>query len=418
MDKPREMETGRPRARLVVVSVSVAAAALLMYAVFSGIAGGQTQNVTKSSLTISKAIAGKFDETIAARGTITPKTTIYLDAIVGGIIEEKLVERGSFVKKSQPLLRLSNTNVQLQVISREAQIAEQLNMLRNNQLLAESSRMQLRSDILENKNEIAHLESQLAQVRPLVEQRLLPQKDLQDLERQLAYVTEKNAIALDRQKQEEAIRWKQMAQLEESATTLQKNLDESRKVLDNLVVRAPFDGYLSELDAEVGESKAPGSRLGRIDVPGSFKVVTSIDEFYRNRIDVNLPVVILWEGERKMAVVSRVDRNVTEGKFTVEVDLPDTFANTTFGQTVDLELVLARGNVSTVMIAKGAFLNDTGGNWAFVVSADGKEAIRRSIKLGSSNREYFQVASGLEPDESVITSSYGAFDKADILRLQ
>jgi HlyD family secretion protein len=418
VDKPREIGTGRPHARFITVAASVVVAALLSYAVFSGSSGGQNQNVAKSSVTISKATVGKFDESVAARGTITPKTTIYLDAIVGGIVEEKLVERGSFVKKSQPLLRLSNTNLQLEVISREAQIAEQINMLRNNQLLAENSRLQLRSDILQNKNEIARLEAQLVQTRPLVENHLLPKKDLQDVERETNYYIEKNAIALERQKQEEAIRGKQKSQLETSAAMLQQNLDESRKVLDNLLVRAPFDGYLSELDAEIGESKSPGSRLGRIDVPGSFKVVASIDEYYRNRIGVNLPAVILWDGTRKTVAVSRVDRKVTEGKFTVEVDLPGTFTNTTFGQTVDMEFVLARGTAPSIMIARGAFLNDTGGNWVFVVSADGKTATRRPIRLGSSNREYFQVERGVAPGESVITSSYGAFDKADTLHLE
>lgn len=419
MDRRIEGKRVGRRGKAVILAAVSLAAVSSVYVLGAGQSSGQTQKLALDSLATGKVARGNFEETLSVRGTLNAKTTIYLDAIAGGIVEEKLVEKGTYVRKGDPLLQLSNTNLKLEVISREAQIAEQLNFLRNNQLLTETSRLKLRSDILSNQNHIAHLEQKIERAKPLVERQLLPKTQLIELEQDLGYYRNRNRIALERQTQEEAIRAKQLAQLEDSAAMLQRMLDESRKVLEDLTVRAPVDGYLSELSAELGESKTPGTRLGRIDVPGSFKVLASLDEYYLNQISVGMPAHVLSEGRRRAARVTRIDSRVTNGKFTVDVDLPAELSGASsgmkLGQSLDLEITLGAGRRDALIVERGAFVNDTGGNWIFVLTDEGSKAVRRPIKLGRRNKDYYEVLSGLQAGEVVITSSYSAFDKADTL---
>lgn len=406
--------TGRLIAAAAVGIVSLGG----LYAIASTGGSGQSQKVSLGSLTTSKVSRGQFNETLSVRGTLTAKSTIYLDAIAGGIVEEKIVEKGAFVQKDQPLLRLANTNLQLEVITREAQIAEQINFLRNNQLLAESSRLQLRTDILENENQIKHLQEKVDRAMPLIKSGLLPKNDMTTLQIDLAYYKNRNEIAKERQRQEEAIRARQLEQLQESADRLQKNLSETRKVLDDLVVKAPVSGYLSELTVELGESKTPGARLGQIDVPGSYKVVASLDEFYLSQVSIGMTADVALNGRKIEAKVSKIDGRVNNAKFTVEIDMPDDLGDgIKVGQGLDLDIVLGAGAADAVLLQRGAFFNDTGGNWVFVLQPDGRSASRRAVKLSERNKDYFRVASGLQAGEVVVISGYSAFDKADTLIL-
>ena len=421
MDKQIEKSAllGRHRNKLLA-AVAVVAVLLVYNVSVATRGGGQTQKLAANTLTTAKVVRGRFDETLSVRGILGSRTTIYLDAIAGGIVEEKFVERGRFVQKGEPLLRLANTNLQLEVISREAQIAEQINFLRNNQLLAENSRLQLRSDILENENQVSHLKEKIGRTAPLVGKGMIARHELTELEQDLSYYVKRNQIARERQRQEEAIRARQLQQMEGSMVVLEKNLSESRKVLDNLLVKAPAAGFLSELNVELGESKTPGTRMGQIDVPGNYKVVAALDEFYLNRVSVGLPALLTINDKKLTAAISKIDGRVANGKFQVDIDLPEASGKDgeiKVGQGIDVDVVLGAGSNEALTIPRGAFANDTGGNWIFVLSADGRSAVRRPIKLGERNKDFFRVVSGLEPNEVVVVSSYNAFSNADNLIL-
>lgn len=420
MDKRIERKRLAPKLRAAIALVMASGVGVTLYAFSSTDFARQTQKISSRSVTTSKVIRGDFSESLSVRGVATARQTVYLDAIAGGVIDEKIVEAGTAVTKGQPLLRLSNTSLQLEVISREAQISEQQNFLRNNQLLAETSRLQLRTDILANRNQLEHLSRKVEQARPLVLQGLLPKTQLAELEEDLTYYKNRNRIALERQEQEERIRAEQLAQLRESATMLERSLAETRKVLDNLIVRAPVDGVLTELSVELGESKAPGSRLGRIDVAGGLKIVAELDEYYLSRIRLGMQATIIVDSERIQAQISKIDSRVNEGKFSAEINLPDESGAARFmglGQSVDVDIMLSAGSKDSLMVERGAFMNDTGGNWIFVVAEEGTEAVRRPIKLGARNKDYNEVVSGLRAGETVITSSYATFDKAEKLYL-
>tara|TARA_B100001059_G_scaffold139803_1_gene139968 strand:- start:50 stop:1303 length:1254 start_codon:yes stop_codon:yes gene_type:complete len=378
---------------------------------------GRSQNIELSGLTVSTVKQGAFKDALSLRGQVVPKTSIYLDTIAGGQVEERLVEQGEYVEKGQPLVRLSNTNLQLDVMSREAQVTEQLNFLRNTQMTMETSRLNLRRDLLEIELKITHLTRRLKQTKPLVKSGVLAQDQLAELEEDLNYYQARKELTLERQKQENSIREVQVAQLSDSAKMLEKNLQFARRNLDNLLIKAPVSGYLSELDVEIGESKNSGARLGQIDIPNEYKLVVRMDEFYLNQVQRDMAVMIELESGTVNAKVSKIDSRVQQSQFQVEVDLPSNTKSIKRGQSIDIELMLGDDNNNALLLKRGAFFTNSGGNWVYVIEQGGDKAVRRDIRLGKKNQHYFEVLEGLNAGDKVITSSYSNFDKAQQLQL-
>ncbi|MDP2633585.1 MULTISPECIES: efflux RND transporter periplasmic adaptor subunit [unclassified Pseudoalteromonas] len=377
---------------------------------------GRSQNIERSGLTVSTVKQGAFKDALSLRGQVVPKTSIYLDTIAGGQVEERLVEQGEYVEKGQPLVRLSNTNLQLDVMSREAQVTEQLNFLRNTQMMMETSRLNLRRDLLEIELKITHLTRRLKQTKPLVKSGVLAQDQLAELEEDLNYYQARKELTLERQKQENSIREVQVAQLSDSAKMLEKNLQFARRNLDNLLIKAPVSGYLSELDVEIGESKNSGARLGQIDIPNEYKLVVRMDEFYLNQVQRDMAVMIELESGTVNAKVSKIDSRVQQSQFQVEVDLPSNTKSIKRGQSIDIELMLGDDNNNALLLKRGAFFTNSGGNWVYVIEQGGDKAVRRDIRLGKKNQHYFEVLEGLNAGDQVITSSYSNFDKAQQLQ--
>lgn len=377
---------------------------------------GRSQNIERSGLTVSTVKQGAFKDALSLRGQVVPKTSIYLDTIAGGQVEERLVEQGEYVEKGQPLVRLSNTNLQLDVMSREAQVTEQLNFLRNTQMTMETSRLNLRRDLLEIELKITHLTRRLKQTKPLVKSGVLAQDQLAELEEDLNYYQARKELTLERQQQENSIREVQVAQLSDSARMLEKNLQFARRNLDNLLIKAPVSGYLSELDVEIGESKNSGARLGQIDIPNEYKLVVRMDEFYLNQVQRDMAVMIELESGTVNAKVSKIDSRVQQSQFQVEVDLPSNTKSIKRGQSIDIELMLGGDSNNALLLKRGAFFTNSGGNWVYVIEQGGDKAVRRDIRLGKKNQHYFEVLEGLNAGDKVITSSYSNFDKAQQLQ--
>ncbi|MEL0641597.1 efflux RND transporter periplasmic adaptor subunit [Pseudoalteromonas aliena] len=377
---------------------------------------GRSQNIERSSLTVSTVKQGAFKDALSLRGQVVPKTSIYLDTIAGGQVEERLVEQGEYVEKGQPLVRLSNTNLQLDVMSREAQVTEQLNFLRNTQMAMETSRLNLRRDLLEIELKITHLTRRLKQTKPLVESGVLAQDQLAELEEDLHYYHARKELTLERQKQENSIREVQVTQLSDSANMLENNLKFARRNLDNLLIKAPVSGYLSELDVEIGESKQSGARLGQIDIPNEYKLVARLDEFYLNQVQRDMTVMIELESGIVNAKVNKIDSRVQQSQFQIEVDLPSNTKSIKRGQSIDVELMLGDEKNNALLLKRGAFFTSSGGNWVYVIEQGNDKALRRDIRLGKKNQNYFEVLEGLKAGDQVITSSYSNFDKAQQLQ--
>jgi HlyD family secretion protein len=378
---------------------------------------GRSHNLAINTLTISSVTQGTFVDALSLRGQVVPKTTIYLDTTSGGRVEQRLVEQGDFVKKGQPLVRLSNTNLQLDVMGREAQVTEQLNFLRNTQMNMETSRLDLRRDLLEVELQISHLKRRAKQSSTLVKKGLLAKDRLAEVEDDLNYYKARKVLTMERQKQENSIRKVQVHQLEESAIMLEKNLQFARENLNNLLIKAPVSGYLSEFNVELGESKERSARLGQIDIPNEYKLVIRLDEFYLSQVQRGLAVMVELETGDFMAKVSKIDSRVNQSQFQIEVDLPTDAGNIKRGQNINVELMLGGDKEQALLLKRGAFFSNSGGNWAYVLNEEGSKAVRRTISLGKKNQKYFEVLSGLSLGEKVITSSYGNFDKAQKLQL-
>ena len=398
----------------VVIIFGIAGAA---YSFSQSSAGGRSHNLDLNSITLSTVTQGAFVDALSLRGQVVPKTTIYLDTTAGGQVEQRLVEQGEFVEKGQPLVRLSNTNLQLDVMGREAQVTEQLNFLRNTQMNMATSRLNLRRDLLEIELQISHLQRRSKQSSALVNKGLLAKDRFAEIEDDLTYYKARKKLTMERQKQENSIRKVQVKQLEESAVMLEKNLQFARNNLDNLLLKAPVAGYLSELNVEIGESKDRGARLGQIDIPNEYKLVIRLDEFYLNQVQRGLAVVVELEAGNIEAQVSKIDSRVNQSQFQIEVDLPTDAGNIKRGQSIDVELMLGGNKDQALLLKRGAFFTSSGGNWVYVLTEDGDKAVRRTISLGKKNQDYFEILSGLAKGDRVITSSYGNFDKAQQLQL-
>jgi HlyD family secretion protein len=367
---------------------------------------GRALMVSEDRLSISKVAIGQFDDFIPVRGRVTPLRTIYLDAVEGGRVEKVYVEDGAFPAAGELLVELSNTTLQLDVISREAQVTEQLNNLRTLELDLERNRLQHKRDLIE-------IDYQLIRLKRLVERRRLQaskgnvsQADLDNAEDEYLYFQKRREVTIESQKTDSRLQEVQMQQLRGAGKQLQENLIFARRNLEGLKVRAPVAGKLTALNAELGQSLSRGERIGQIDDPSGFKLSVLIDEFYLGRVDLEQVAELSIDGDKYLLQVVKIYPQVNKGQF--EVDLAFT-ANTPAGirrgQSFQIRLFLGDAS-KALLIPNGAFYQDTGGNWVFVVSGDGSQAIRRDVRLGRRNQRYIEVLDGLEQGEQVITSPY------------
>ena len=394
-----------------------ALALLIMIVVFMP-EGGRVLKVQNDRIIVSEVIEDEFDDYIPVRAQVAPLKTVYLDAIEGGRVEAIYVEDGITAVAGQPLVLLSNTTLQLNVLSNEAQVSEQLNNLRNTELALEQNRLSHKSNLVDINYNITRLKRDIDRKKPLVAEGYVSKSDYEGLVDEYDYYIARREVTLESQSTDERIQKEQMIQLKTSSEQLKQNLKVAQKNLENLNVTAPVAGKLTAFDVEIGQSLVRGERIGRIDDPDHFKVTANIDEFYLGRVDLEQIANFSINGNAYTLRVSKVYPQVTNGTFEVDmVFVGDEPGNIRRGQTLQLNLQLGDPSRS-VMIPNGAFYQDTGGNWIFVVSPDGTRAIRRNVRLGRRNVRYIEVIDGLEPGEMVITSPYSNYIDMDRLEIQ
>jgi HlyD family secretion protein len=372
-------------------------------------------NVQDEKITISLVTKGLFQEYIPVTGNVIPIQTIYLDAIEGGRVDTLYLEAGTFVKKGDKILRLTNTDLLLDIMYREAELFQQSNNLRNTRLAMEQSRLSLLGQLaeLEYQNKIG--KRLFDRKSELYQKNLISQEEFELARDEYDYLARKEELTLESQKQDSLFRLIQIQQLEESLERMQANLRLVKQNVENLTLRAPITGQLTSLNAEIGESKSRGQRLGQIDVLEGFKIRVGIDEHYISRIQPG------QTGDFKLAdhdyhlVIKKIYPEVLEGRFEVDMYFdekePEGIRR---GQTLHIRLQL--GDLSeAVLLPTGGFFQKTGGQWVYIVEASGKTAIKRKIKLGRQNTEAYEVLDGLAPGDKVVTSSYDNFGDMDKL---
>ncbi len=413
MDRQIEKKKWPPR-RIAAVAGGVLFVAFAVY-VFGLRSRTSSLNVEKDRLTISKVARGPFQEYIAVMGNVIPRQTHFLTAEEGGRVEEIYIRAGTMVKKGDPLLKLSNATLALDIMWRESDFFTATNNLRATRLAMEQFQLQLRSEINEVENELQQETRRHDRTIELHKSRLISQQEYELAMDQYDYLVKKKAITLESQKNNMAIRQSQLDSIEESVRRLDSSLSAARKRLENLVVRAPVDGFLTALNAEIGESKAMGQALGQIDILEGFKVRAQIDEHYLPRTALDRTGSFTLAGRTYGLVVKKIYPQVLEGRFEVDLEFagPEP-SGITRGQTLHIDLNLSEMS-EAVLLPRGGFYTSTGGNWVFVVEAGARSAVKRPVKLGRYNTDAFEVLEGLQPGDEVVTSSYESF--GDVARL-
>ncbi|MDJ0938475.1 MAG: HlyD family efflux transporter periplasmic adaptor subunit [Woeseiaceae bacterium] len=410
----RKIERPQSHRRLVIGGAAAAAVvALVLWATADKSTSYTLDGQRIRTATVS---LGVYEDYIPLRASVEPERSVYLDAIEGGRVERVLVEEGAFVEEDQPLIELSNTSLQLDVIAREAEVSEQLNNLRNTELAIEQNRLSLKSELIEIDFQIAKLERLVQRYEELEGNQFISKNEYEDARDELAYWRNRRGVTQESQAQDERIRLAQIEQLRASVDQLEKNLTLARSNLENLLVRAPRAGQLTSMNAEIGESKARGERLGQIDDVDRFKTTALVNEFYLNRVRIGQRAELDVAGERFELEVSKVYPEVQASQF--EVDLR--FVNGAprdirRGQTLQMRLVLGDIAEEATLLANGPFFNDTGGAWVFVLGPDGRVATRREVKFGRRNPNSIEVVGGLVDGDEVIISSYSNFITVDRL---
>jgi HlyD family secretion protein len=378
--------------------------------------GGRSLSVNSQRIAVSDVTTGTFEDFIPLRGRLMPRSTVYLDAIEGGRVEQVLVEDGAMVETGDLIAVLSNTNLQLVVLGREAEVTEQLNFMRTLELQLEQNRLSHKKNLVEIDYQIVRLNRSIERQRGLASENLVSQSTIEELEDELNYYRNRREVTLESQATDARLQEQQLLQLREAGEQLKESLAFARKNLDDLNIRAPIAGKLSGFNIEIGQSIERGGRLGQIDDPDQFKLNVQIDEFYLGRVDLQQAASAEHKGRDLDLQISKIYPQVKEGQFEVDMLFDEQPDDLRRGQTLQLKLTLG-DNADALLIPNGSFYQETGGNWIFVVSPDGSEAVRRPVRLGRRNTEFIEVLDGLEAGEKVITSPYASYTGLDRLKL-
>ena len=399
-----------------LIAVLAAAAIWFIYQLLAD-ASIRTYRVPQEQIIVSTVVFGAFEDLIPIRSTIQPFNSVFLDAVIGGAVEEVFVEEGSFVTAGQPLVQLTNTTTRLTAATADANTTEQLNNLSNISNSFETTKLNTEREIINVEYRITTLERLKARAEKLVANSLVSEEEFEALVDELVYQEKVLANTFARQVIEERIRIERLLQIEVQMKMLEENLRISQSSFESLLVRAPITGQLTSFPVQIGESKQNGQRLGQIDVVDQYKVVAQIDEFYVSRVTAGQAASFTLLGIDYAASVVKVYPQITQGTFEVDIEFDGpTPANIRRGQTLQMELTL--GNpVETLLLPLGGFIQDTGGNWVFVLDNAGEYALRRDIRVGRRNNRYVEVREGLQQGDRVITSSYSQMQDMERIQL-
>lgn len=372
-------------------------------------------NTDKEKLTVSTVSEGVFDEFIIVTGVVLPLKTIQLDAIVGGYVTEKIMDGGNMVKQGDILLRLENQNLKLNFLSSETEASRLVNELQNTRQKLKVDRFNLQKTLSELDFQIDQAKDAHERNEKLFKDKVIPEADFLKTKREYLRLGKQREIEIESQKYQEENAKMQISQLERTLENTQKNVALWRQTLDNLVVKAPVSGLLSSMNVEVGSNINQGQNIGQIDDLNGFKMRVGVDEHYISRIYAGLTGSIDFSGKSYQLEIVKIYPEVKNGRFEVDMKFstnsPEGIKR---GQSTPIRLQLGQPG-KAILLPTGGFFSDSGGNWVFVVSADGKRASRRKVSLGRKNPEYFEVLDGLKPGEKVITSSYESFGDNEVL---
>ena len=374
-----------------------------------------TLRVNGETLSISEVRSGEFNDYIRISGQVQPMTTIQISPQEGGIVKEIIIEEGSKVNVGDEIIRLSNDNLDLQILNSEAELAEKENLLRNTMISMEQQRLSVQQEKLQLQIEVKRLKRKYEQSKALYEEKLIAREEYLMAEEDYQIAAGRLELVKERATQDSLYRSVEIKQMQESLDNMRLNMQMIRKRKDNLTIKSPIDGELGLLDVVLGQSIASGMKIGQINELDSYKIEAQIDEHYIDRVSAGLEARFERQNETFEAVIRKVYPEVREGKFKADFRFNgEQPANIRTGQTYYLNLQLGQPE-SAVLIPRGTFYQKTGGKWIYVVSPEGGKAVKREIRIGRQNPQFYEVLEGLEPGEKVITSGYDNFGDNEVL---
>ncbi|WP_405207305.1 efflux RND transporter periplasmic adaptor subunit [Aquimarina sp. LLG6339-5] len=405
------------KSRIAMLIGGVLLLALLIF-VFSQSMGGSKLNVEKERIAISTIKKDVFQENIPVNGIVLPITTIYLDALEGGRVEEKFVEDGAIMKKGEPILRLSNTDLELSLINQETSVYNLLTQMQISQNAARQNTINRRNQFTDVENNLIEAKRVYQLNKKLYDKGAVGRQEYESSANDYKYQQQRMQLAKQVLSQDSSATKQELSQAKSSYARTQSALELMRKKVGDLVVRAPVDGQLTSLDAEIGQSKNKGERLGQIDVLSGFKVRVDIDEHYISRIYNGQKGTFTFNNETYTLIIKKVFTQVNNGRFQVDMqfegNVPEGIRR---GQNLQIRVALS-AEKQALLIPKGGFFQKTGGNWVYKITENGNSAYKVAIRLGSQNTEYYEIIEGLLPGDKVVTSSYDSFGDTEELILK
>lgn len=415
IERPKGIK-GIKKNYLIYAGCGIAAIILIVWLATTDIAS--TYKVEQTGLNIEDVKAMKFDDYVRVDGRVEPISTVQISPEEGGIVMEKVMEEGAQVRKGDVIIRLSNSNLDLQILNAEAELAEKQNILRNTRISMEQDRLNNRTEQAQLELEVERKQRAYQQKKRLFDDKLIAKEDYLQAKEDYDLAVRRRKLINQRLDQDSIYRLAQVDQMEDNLANMQRTIELIRQRKEQLNVVSPIDGELGLLDVELGQSITAGQKIGQINDLTNYKVSGQIDEHYIDRVHQDLRATSAKKDQDMNLRLRKVFPEVRDGKFKVEFvftgNRPD---NIRSGQTCYLSLQLGQP-VDAVVIPKGSFYSATGGKWIFVVDASGKKAYRRNIRLGRQNPEYYEVLEGLEPGERVITNGYESYGEATVLKIK
>lgn len=392
------------------------AAALVVFIVWLALRDNKsTLRVDAATMSVAVVEYGEFNDYVRLTGSVQPMTTVQLSPLESGVVERIVAEEGTSVKRGDVILEMSNNSLSMQILQSEADLAEKQNILRNTMISMEQERLSLRQEKLQLDLEVSRLQRTYIQNQELYENSLIAKEDYLQSKENYELAVNKRDLILERQKQDSLYRSSQVAQMEESLKSMERNMELIRQRVDNLKVKAPIDGEVGMLDVVLGQSLTQGMNIGQINDLSAYKVQAQVDEHYIDRVTTGLTASFERQDNKFKMMLRKVYPEVRNGQFKADFrfvgDVPE---NIRRGQTYYLNLQLGQPS-EAILIPRGSFFQHTGGRWIYVIDESGEKAYKREIRIGRQNPQYYEVLEGLKPGEKVITSSYDKYGDNEVL---
>jgi HlyD family secretion protein len=375
-------------------------------------------NINKDTLSIREVIRGDFEDVILFNSRVEPKTSVLLNVIQGGSVSEIFVESGQMIKKGTPLLKVYNPNAELNYLTQETAMIEQINNLRNLRVSIKNQQLSLDQQLLSIQNDFRNAKRQYDLDKKMYSKDIIAKNDYQKTEQEYTFQKERNSVIKKSVSEEKKSRDIQLSRINTSLSNMEKSIELLRKNKENFTVKAPVDGMLSSFNPILGENYNQGQPIGKMDVLDGFKLVANVDEYYISKLKEEIKGSVAVNGENLEINISKIYPEVVNGQFEVELLFAkkDISKNIKRGMSLKSKVFLS-GKTKALLVSKGMFYQSTNGNWVFVLNSDNK-AVKRSIKIGRENPFYYEVLEGLQEGDKVITSSYDDYKDVEEINIE